>query len=61
MSESKLKPCPFCGGEVREWKSDTPVSFSLFDVFHKRGCFLDKLIPKCFYPHLLAAWNRRVK
>ena len=70
MSEEaikKLKPCPFCGGKIKEWKSDTPVVFSLFDVFHKKRCFLYKPNPKyqgandtsCFHSHYLTAWNRR--
>ena len=67
MSTPKLLPCPFCGGRVKEWKSDTPVSFSFFDIFHKKGCFLYRkgVIRQgaddisCFTPRRLAAWNRR--
>jgi len=38
--KTKLKPCPFCGRIPQEWISDTPVPFVLYDIIHKKSCFL---------------------
>jgi hypothetical protein len=64
---SELKPCPFCGAIAKEWVSDTPVPFSLYDIHHTKRCFLyrpgsrfegaDRI--STLHQSEIAAWNRR--
>lgn len=37
MSDTELKPCPFCGGKVNA---------SVMQIGHKKGCFLKAVLDK---------------
>ena len=55
MSE-KLKPCPFCGGEVKKFVG--PINLTIMFICKKCGADV------CFYdaehePKATEAWNRR--
>ena len=57
MSETKLKPCPFCGGEVRLFIA--PIKSTTMFICKKCGADV------CFFgaehqPKANKAWNRRV-
>ena len=59
---SKLKPCPFCGGEAErftiESEKDYPVDFG-GDVIQCKKCFAST---KVFFGEkqgIVAAWNKR--
>lgn len=56
MPETKLKPCPFCGGKVNIFKA--PLRGTIMFVCKKCGADV------CFYgaehmPKAAEAWNRR--
>lgn len=64
MSETLLKPCPFCGGKAR-------YIFRQFDIFtnavevrcFKCGCRTELIKPSCDYTARDVAaerWNKRV-
>ncbi len=58
MPETKLKPCPFCGGKVK--KVTSPVAGTQMFVCDKCGADV------CFYgaeygQKAVEAWNRRAE
>ena len=56
MSEEKLKPCPFCGGEA-----ELEINGLYWDVNCKR-CLANVGAYKCYNKkQAIEAWNRRYK
>ena len=54
----KLKPCPFCGGEVR---FDTAYSYFRHTVIYCDGCDMVFTLDDCIATkeQITEAWNRR--
>ena len=54
MTEQKLKPCPFCGGEAEVWVSNITER----EVIYCEVC--DARIMKPNEQEAIASWNKRV-
>ena len=64
MSEPKLKPCPFCGGEANLFKVVDVKSpkFVTYQVHHYCKLFTAHLrTPRDTREGVIKAWNRRPK
>ena len=55
--ETKLLPCPFCGGEVIE--PDLEDGDCVYWIDHNESCFLKIKEVSTFFDIYLEAWNRR--
>lgn len=56
MSETKLKPCPFCGGEAKIATHDWGYSVKDYLVYCSCGCELKKFMSK---EDAINDWNTR--
>jgi len=58
----KLKPCPFCGGEVTLEEMETHPEYKYYEIY----CYKCRLVIKHnfdpeFKTKLVKLWNRRAK
>lgn len=56
MSEEKLKPCPFCGGEATANESSWRSWWHVWVICKNCGATIDKPTKE----ETIEAWNRRV-
>ena len=61
---TKLKPCPFCGGEVSMYGTSRIKRFTIIHKDQKRSCFVELEFDWRVCGSIAdttEAWNRRVK
>ncbi len=60
MSNEKLKPCPFCGGEV---EAGTDLSTKEYHIYCKCGCGFthERKASRYTFEELVSEWNNRVE
>ena len=61
---TELKPCPFCGGEVKLNKSvKLPFMFYIHHIDDSKNCFIapDLSITAMKEAEAIEAWNRRAE
>lgn len=61
MSEEKLKPCPFCGGEARmwSWNGGTRIDCKNWSSKNERTHYVG--VGARTKAEAIAAWNRRAE
>ena len=63
---TKLKPCPFCGGEAKLKHTDITseyreASYVICTVCYARGRIVSASCGYCADDHVIEEWNRRAE